>query len=78
VGMQLRRDAQQQRHVYVHTLHEAVYRRQDVNKTWPQVPDDYEAGPFPKYVFTTIIYTKNLDETDSQWRIADLNFVIMP
>jgi hypothetical protein len=78
VTMQIRRDAQKQRHVYAHTLYEATYRRWDVNKKWPHVPDDYEAGPFLKYVFTTIVYTKNLDEAESQWRIADLNFVVMP
>jgi len=78
VGVQLRRDAQKQRHVYVHILYKAIYRRWDVNKTWPQVPDDYEAGPFLKYVFTTIIYAKNIDETDSQWKITDLNFIVMP
>ena len=78
VYVALNRNDQNKRIVEATLLFTSIYRRLDVERAWPYLPEDYDCGKLPKVVFTPIVLQRNIDDSDSQWMIHDLNFIVMP
>lgn len=56
---------------------DAVHRRSDVLKQFPEVPPDYPSA-LPKRVYTVLTLGAEIAQQDDIWQLEALNYIVMP